>query len=564
MLERLIIDNIALIEHIDLELHDGLNVLTGETGAGKSIVIDGVNLVLGGRTNRELVSSNKPKARVEAFFDISNSEGVKSALSERGIEYEDDRLVIVREITAEGKSVSRINGEIVSLNILREITSRLVDVHGQHEHQSLLNPSNHIDIIDSFEQDAILPVKELVRTEYSAYSRLTSELNSGFVSEAERERRIDILTYQINEIDAAKLSVGEESRIKEEIELLSNSETISEALEASGELVCGERGALEMVRRAAAKLGRIGGFSAQYDELYKRIDSLYYELEDVSYNLRDLRIGYEYDPERLNELERRLDIISSLKRKYGVSIEGVLGFREEAQDELERLMGSKERRERLEKERENTSQRYFEAASELTALRKRAAKRVAEQIIAQLSDLGMKNARFDVAFDRCEGIHQNGVDRVEFMLCANSGENLKPLAKVASGGELSRIMLAMKTVLAASDGIPTLIFDEVDTGISGVTAVRVGEKLTRIAKHRQVLSITHLPQIAAFADCHLLVEKNAADDRTITTLKEISGVERTREIARIMGASGEYDTLAMQHAGSLIASAEAFKGRLTE
>lgn len=564
MLERLIIDNIALIEHIDLELHDGLNVLTGETGAGKSIVIDGVNLALGGRANKDLISSNKPKARVEAFFDISNLESVKAALSERGIGYEDCQLIIVREITAAGKSVSRINGEIVSLNILREITSRLVDVHGQHEHQSLLNPSNHIDIIDSFAQDEVLPVKELVGAEYSAYSKLISELNSGFVSEGERERRIDILTYQINEIDAAKLSPGEESQIKEEIELLSNSETISEALEISGDRICGERGALETLRRAAAELGRISGFSAQYDELHKRIDCLYYELEDASYALRDLRIGYEYDPGRLDELERRLDIISALKRKYGGSIEGVLNFREKAQNELEGLMGSGERREQLKKELERAKQRYFEAADKLTALRKRAAKRVAEQVTGQLSDLGMKKAHFDVAFERCEGIHHNGVDRVEFMLCANAGENLKPLAKVASGGELSRIMLAIKTVLAASDGIPTLIFDEVDTGISGVTAVRVGEKLTRIARRRQVLSITHLPQIAAFADCHLLVEKTVDDDRTITNLREISGAERICEIARIMGARGESDTLAMRHAGSLIASAEEFKCRLTE
>lgn len=564
MLERLIIDNIALIEHVDLEFHDGLNVLTGETGAGKSIVIDGVNLALGGRANKELISSDKAKARVEAFFDISDSPNAARALDEYGIEYEDDQLVIVREITRAGKSISRINGEIVSLNILREITSRLVDVHGQHEHQSLLNPANHIDIIDAFDANSILPVKERVRSEYSEYSRLTSELNSGFISESERERRIDVLNYQINEIDAAKLSMGEDERLKEEIKLLANCETISEALESAAQLVCRENGALETLRKAAAELGRIGMFSAQYEELYERIDGLYYELEDASYSLRDLRIGYEYDPGRLNELENRLDAISSLKRKYGGSIENILTFREEAQSELERLTGSIERRERLEREREHSRQRYFEAAQTLTYLRKAAAERVAQQVMAQLSDLGMKKARFDAAFGTCAGIERNGVDRVEFMLCTNVGEELKPLAKVASGGELSRIMLAVKTVLADSDGIPTLIFDEVDTGISGVTAVRVGEKLTRIAKRRQVLSITHLPQIAAFADCHLLVEKNTIGEKTITTLKEISGTERAIEVARIMGASADSDVLAVQHAASLINSADEFKSKLAQ
>ena len=566
MLSRLIINNIALIEHLDIELHPGLNVLTGETGAGKSIIIDSVNLALGDRGSRELISSGKQKARVEAFFDIEESESMaalRERLEEMGIEELGDELIIVREITAAGKSLCRVNGEIVTLAALRALTETLVDVHGQHEHQSLLEPKKHIGILDAFCEKQIAPVRTEVGKLYESCREVENKLNSGFVSAEERERRLDILSYQIKEIDKAALSVGEEEAIEEELKLLSNAEKINDSLEKGGSLLSGDNGVLDKLRSACAQMGDIADLSEQYSEVYTRLDSAFYELEDVSYQLRDLAYGFEYSPERLNELEHRLDRITSLKRKYGGSVAAVLEFRDAAQAELDELTGADELRSKLSAERERLKKLYREAADKLTALRKAAAEELKAGVDRELNELGMEKAHFDVAFGEADGeMHKNGADEVEFLLSANRGEPLKPLSRVASGGELSRIMLAIKTVCAGSDGTPTLIFDEVDTGISGRTAVKVGERMSLVAKEKQVLSVTHLPQIAAFADCHLLVEKHIEGDRTVTQLRPLTESERRAELARIMGAeAGSSGESALAYAGELIASAEAFKQR---
>ena len=559
MLERIIIRNIALIEALDIELHPGLNVLTGETGAGKSIIIDGVNLILGERANKEIISTGKQKARVEAFFNIKNNEMVKKQLCEAGIEVENDSMAVVREITASGKSLSRINGEIVSLAMLRNITDSLVDVHGQHEHQSLLKPQKHIGMIDAYAETEILPVRQKVNALYSEYKKINSLLNAGFLSEGERERRMDILSYQIREIESAELSENEENEINEELLLLSNAERISCELEKSGELISGDRGALENLRLAAEAMADISEFSNRYSQLHTKLDGLFYELEDASYELRDMRLNYEYDPERLNELENRLDIINSMKRKYGGSVSAVLDFKAKAEDELAQIKGSEQRREKLTKERSQTEKEYRKEAQKLTQLRKAAAQKLEKTVTGQLKDLGMGKAEFSVKFyETNDDIRPDGMDDLEFMLSANSGEPLKPLAKVASGGELSRIMLALKTACAEADGVETLIFDEIDTGISGRTAVAVGEKMADAAKTHQVLSITHLPQIASFADCHFLVEKRSSGEKTETTLRKLSRKERCVELARIMG-SVDPDEAAVKYAGELINSAEKYK-----
>ncbi|MBQ7060970.1 MAG: DNA repair protein RecN [Clostridia bacterium] len=561
MLSRLIINNIALIEQLDIELAPGLNVLTGETGAGKSIIIDSVNLVLGDRGSRELISHGSQKARVEAFFDISGPEraAVEKQLSELGIESEEGELIIVREITASGKSLCRLNGEIVTLAALRAVTDSLVDVHGQHEHQSLLEPKKHIGILDAFGGAALIAQREKVNSVYDALKKVVGRLNSGFVSAEERERRLDILAYQIREIEKAGLSVGEEEAIEEELRLLSNAEKISNALEGGSELLSGDAGALEKLRSAADAVADIAGLSEQYGELYSRLDSAYYELEDAAYQLRDLSGSFEYSPERLNELEHRLDLITSLKRKYGGSVEAVLAFKDKAQAELDELTGADELRALLTAEKEQLLNAYRGECEKLTALRMETAETLKNGVNGELRQLGMEKAVFDVAFRAPDGaLRRNGLDEVEFMLSANSGEPLRPLSKVASGGELSRIMLAIKTVCAASDGTPTLIFDEVDTGISGRTAVKVGERMSLVSRRKQVLSVTHLPQIAAFADCHLLVEKHTEGEKTVTSLRPLGAQERKEELARIMGAGSEAVS-ALSYAGELIASADAFK-----
>ncbi len=559
MLERLLIKNIALISSLDIELNKGLNVLTGETGAGKSIIIDSVNLVLGERASKELIASNQQKARVEAVFSISKNAAVKQLLAESGLYSEDDELILMREITSSGKSLCRINGEMVPLATLHSIADSLVDIHGQHAHQSLLDPKKHMNIVDEFNAKDIIPVRSRVGELYRAYSEIYHRLNSGFVSAAERERRIDILSYQINEIEAAGLSVSEEKDITEELAMLSNAERISTSLETSIELLSGERGALDGLRRAVDAISRIADFSKQYSSIHSNLDSLYYELEDTAFQLRDLGYSFEFSPERLNELETRLDYINALKRKYGGSVEAVLEFMQECKNELNELSTSDELREKLKSELERLEKEYFDTSELLTKLRMEASERLSIKVTEQLHDLGMVKARFVARNTGTRGkVQLNGNDNIEFMLSANAGEPCRPLSKVASGGEISRIMLAIKTVCAEADAIPTLIFDEIDTGISGVTAVKVGEKMTRIAGTHQVICITHLPQIAAFADTHLLVEKKTIDDVTHSTLRELTKAEQKMELARIMG-SVDADESAVKYAEQLIRASDKFK-----
>lgn len=559
MLERLLIKNIALISSLDIELGAGFNVLTGETGAGKSIIVDSVNLVLGERASRELIAVNQQKARVEAFFSIDGNQSVNRLLEESGLNSEDDELILMREITASGKSICRVNGEIVPLATLHMIADSLVDIHGQHAHQSLLDPKKHMSMVDEFSLKDIEPVRKRVGRIYHEYKEIEQKLNSGFVSEAERERRIDILSYQINEIEAAHISAAEEKEIAEELSLLINAERISVALESGNELLSGESSVLNGVRKAADALARISGLSKQYEDIYSRIDGLYYELEDAAYQLRDLSLGFEYSSERLNELETRLDYINSLKRKYGGDVQAVLDYMYKCRQELDELNSSDEIRVKLNARLKELSEEYKESAALLTKLRIKSADQLAKSVTEQLHELGMTKARFIASnTEMSDKIHINGNDNFEFMLSANAGEPCKPLIKVASGGELSRVMLAIKTVCADADEIPTLVFDEVDTGISGVTAVKVGEKMTRIANSHQVLCITHLPQIAAFADTHLLVEKNTVDGETHSTIRKLSSDERKMELARIMG-SVSADESAVKYAEQLINSSNAFK-----
>ena len=559
MLERLIIKNIALISSLDIELGGGLNVLTGETGAGKSIIIDSVNLVLGERASKDLIAVNQQKARVEALFSIKNNDTVKSLLNDNGLLSEDDELILMREITASGKSLCRINGEVVPLATLHLIADSLVDVHGQHTHQSLLDPKKHMHMVDEFNASEIIPVRNNVTELYRAYTEAERKLNSGFVSAEERERRIDILAYQINEIETAHLYAGEEEEITAELAVLSNAERISSSLDIASDIISGDRGSLGSVRKAADALSRISDISAVYSDIYERINSLYYELEDASYQLRDLSLSFEFSPERLNELENRMDYINSLKRKYGGSIEAVLEFMQNCKSELEELSSSDEIRGRLTKELARLKSEYFEASARLTALRNQAAQALSENVTKQLHELGMVNAQFTYVNNVSdEKLHINGSDSIEFMFSANAGEPCKPLAKVASGGELSRIMLAIKTVCADADAIPTLIFDEIDSGISGVTAIKVGEKMARIAASHQVLCITHLPQIAAYADSHFLVEKTMKNGETHSSLRQLGDEERRTELARIMG-SVNADESAVKYAQELISASEKYK-----
>ena len=555
MLERLMIENVALIDNLDLALGKGFTVLTGETGAGKSIIIDGLNLVLGSRGSRELISHGKQKCRVEAVFGIADKPLVAELLEKEELMSDDGELTIMRELSANGKSLCRVNGTIVPLSELKTITDLLVDVHGQHEHQSLLDEKNHLGVIDAYSEETIRPLLEKVNAIYSEYAAVTAKLNSGFLSEAERERRIDILKYQIKEIAAAKLVPNEEEGIEEELKLLTNAERITESLNSAGSLLSADGGTVASLKKAADELSFISEYSAQFSEVASRLNDLYYELEDASYSVRDLRLNSDFDPKRIDELETRLDVIDALKHKYGRTTEEVIAFMEHAKRELEELTGDASMREALEKKKAELRREYTAAAAELTNARKRSGEKLCALAEEQLKELGMKKAKLKAEFSLIDGEpHEGGSDACSLLLSANEGEPLKPLSKVASGGELSRIMLALKTVITEADGIPTLIFDEVDTGISGSTANTVGLRMKHIASAHQVLCVTHLPQIAAFADAHFVVEKHEEPGRTVTKVKRLEENERAAELARIMGAEGA-SAAAVTHAAELIKKA---------
>ena len=555
MLERLFIENIALIEKLDLELGGGFTVLTGETGAGKSIIIDGLNLVLGSRGSRELISYGKQKCRVEAVFDISEKPEVGAVLREMELD-DGGELTVMRELSVNGKSLCRVNGVVIPLAQLKRITDLLVDVHGQHEHQSLLDEKNHLGVIDAYKQELTAPMKDEVNAVYAEYAKVVSKLNSGFLSEAERERRIDILKYQINEIAGAHISKDEEKGIKEELTLLTNAERITGSLGSASELLSGDDGAVAKLKEAVDALGDISGFSPQFGEVFSRLSDLYYEVEDASYSVRDMRLDSDFDPKRIDELETRLDVLDGLKHKYGRTLEEVLQFMDGAQKELDELTGDASLREELEKKKSELFGKYMASAERLTAARKESAAELCALAQEQLKALGMKKARLGAEFSLIDGEpHEDGRDEVSLLLSANEGEPMKPLSKVASGGELSRIMLALKTVLTDADGIPTLVFDEVDTGISGVTANTVGLRMKRIAAKHQVLCVTHLPQIAAFAKNHYVVTKREEAGRTLTSVRLLTDEERPYELARIMGAEGAGGA-AVSHAAELIKRAE--------
>jgi len=560
VLQQLSIKNIALIQQLSLEFDEGFHVFTGETGAGKSILIDAINFILGERVSRDIIKTGEARASVEAAFFIGENDAVSARLETLGVEYDpDDVLILSRELTASGKNTCRINGCMVNLAGLKSVGDLLVDIHGQHEHQSLLNVSRHITFLDAFNIDTITPLKLQVADIYSKFSAVEKQLNCGFPSEQERLRRLDMLAYQINEIDAAKLIDGEEEQLLAQRRLLSNAQAILSALEDSyNSIVNDEPGALIQADRSVKALEPIRDMSEDYSGIYSRLQEAYYILEDASFILRDVKNSFEFQPDLLEQVESRLDQIHILKRKYGSSIADILSLRDKLSEEQDALLQNDQLREQLEAEKAQLLALYIHAEQELSGRRKDTAAALDAAITEQLHSLGMQSAKFHTeitsASDRRP--QKNGLDQVEFLLSANAGEPLKPLSKVASGGELSRIMLAIKTIFADVDGVPTIIFDEIDTGISGRIAVVVGEKIKYISASRQVLCVTHLPQIAAMAQAHYFVEKIEEGGKTFTNVRMLNMEERCNELARIMGA-GQADVRALEHARELLLHGQA-------
>lgn len=561
MLKQLSIRNIALIDQQLIEFFDGFSVLTGETGAGKSIIIEALNFVLGERASRELIKSGEEKASVEATFHLKQDEPVMDALQEQGIDCEEGELTLYREFTASGKNVCRANGTLINTSALKLIGDALVDIHGQHAHQSLLDEKKHILLLDRFAGKEALEVKARVASLYHKATEARRLLSAAQFNEQERIRRIDLLTYQMQEIDAARLTDGEEEQLEEQRGLLQNAQAVMEGLEGANAALSGDEaesgGALASISIALHMLDGIARLRADYQQLSDKLHALYYDLEDASYTLRDYKADFSFEPGMLDEIESRLELISTLKRKYGASIAEILAYREKSAEELDLIDNAEERREQLAKDYAAAKAEYDMESAALSSLRKAAAERLSARLLPELSDLGMPHAAFSARFETLSGEipSAGGIDDVEFLLSTNRGEPVKSLSKVASGGELSRIMLSFKSVLADLDGIPTMVFDESDSGISGQIGTAVAVKMRQIAKNHQVLCITHLPQIAAYANHQYLVYKEETGEHTRSNAIQLTQQQRAREIARIMGSSGE-DAVALEHAQQLIDAAE--------
>lgn len=565
MLSKLVIENVALIDRLNMEFASGFNVMTGETGAGKSIIIDAVNLALGERASRELIKSGKDKAKVEATFENISNKKIDAILEENSIESQTDgSLMLCREVSASGKSVCRVNGTVVPLAVQKRISDALVDIHGQHEHQALLDPETHVDFLDAFAGEEADALKSEVRQIAAQHARLAAMRHEGFMSEAERERELDILSFQINEITAAGIASGEEEALNSEKKLLANAETIALALNEANVCLSGDdnelSGALSAVKEAQRQLLAIEKYNNEYEETAKRLLDIYYNLEDCAFSIRDNEAKVQADPQRLNQIEERLELLSHLKRKYGGTIEAVNEFLDNSRARLDTITSMEARREKLEKELLACEKLYAQRAKKLTSVREKAAKRLVTELTEQFKKLGLTRARVEVNIecDDYSSVREMGADTVEFMLSANPGEPLKPLAKVASGGEISRIMLAFKAIFAKLDCVGTMIFDEIDTGISGAAAATVGEKMLEIASGAQVICITHLPQIAALADIHFMVKKETDGKSTSVSVAPLEREERVKSIADMMdGGSGSEH--GREHSLELILRAEKIK-----
>lgn len=531
MLEQLTIKNVAVIDKLEVSFKNGMSVLTGETGAGKSIIIDSINMILGSRSNKELVRRGAEKAEVQAVFTMTDE--VRDMLEENEIDTDDDCIIISRRLTADGKSSARINGTVVTVNTLRDIADMLINIHGQHDNQALLTPSKHIDFLDDYAGAS----KDEYKSLYNKRRETEKQIKSLQTDEQERMHKLDLLSYQVNEITVAKLEIGEEEELLSSRRLLENAERINEcAASAYANLYDYSDGmsAYDLISRAVDSVSEIAELSPEMKDAYEALSNAMYSIEDAAREVRDFGNNVEFDEQALDETEERLDLINKLKRKYGATVEDIIKFGENAQKELEKIEMSDEESERLTKELNEINEKLKTAAGKLTKERIAAAKKLEKEIENALHELNMEKAKFSVSVTP-QDYTQNGADFVEFMIATNPGEDLKPLVKIASGGELSRVMLAIKSILAKSDGVDTLIFDEIDTGVSGSAAQKIADKLKAIGTDKQVICITHLPQLASTADNHFLIVKDTDGELASTTLCELDYDGRVKELARIVG-----------------------------
>ncbi len=579
MLRRLVINNVALIEKAEMEFSDGLNILTGETGSGKTVIIDSINAITGRRTDREMIRTGEDRASIEALFETGDriSEKLKELA---GIDPEPDGTIIIsREFAASGKNVCRINGRLATISMLRQLGECLLDMHGQHDNQSLLRTGTHLDLLDSYGGKGIAALKQEYSELYHSYCRIKEKLDSLKNSSMERARREDLYRYQAEEIKKAGLKSGEEEELRDRKSLIVNSEKIMNGLSTAYELLEGDGSAqahdaaLEKIGSALTALASAAQFDGRNSDTLEKLQDVYYQLEEIAAAIRETRDSTDFEPGSLEIVDDRLDLIYGLKRKYGATIEEINVYYEKVTAELKELQDDSEAIETLEAEYARTGTALYSTACRLNGLRGEAAAKLKDKVMAELEDLEMKKSLFEVSIEfhgvnaeqgnvetgisECD-YSPDGLDRIEFLISPNPGEPLKPLSKIASGGEMSRIMLAIKTILAESDAIPTLVFDEIDAGVSGKAAMKVAEKLALVSCTHQIICVTHLAQIACMADRHFVIRKAVvgAATRTMTELLDRQGVER--EIATILGGD-RLSKATHAHTCELLANAERYK-----
>ena len=538
MLSLLHIENIAVIESADISFDRGFNVLTGETGAGKSIVIDAISAILGERAYRDMIRTGTERASVRAvFIDVPQLQW----FAENGVDY-DPETVISREIHLDGKNTCRVNGTLVNVSILRKLGIQLINIHGQHDSAALFDEENHLSFLDAFAENAGL--RQEYADKYEAVAKLRREIAALTMDESEKIRRMETLKYQIAEIEKAELEPGEDEVLEDRRKVLQNAEKLSNGMETAVECLYGGEdsdGASGLMAQAEYALTRLARFSDSFAALHDRVSDLMYQVQDVAEEVRDARDSLSYSADELEQIETRLDVIHKLRRKYGATCEEILAYLNRAKTELDEMEFSDDHLERLKKTLKKAEKEAWDAAKTLRKNRQESANTMSVRILSELAQLDMPRVQFSCEFTETE-LSANGADAVAFYMSANAGEALKPLSKVASGGELARIMLAMKNVLAEKDQVATLIFDEVDTGVSGRAAQKVAEKLRSVAEHKQVLCVTHLPQLAALANTHLLIAKSERDGRTYTSVTPLDTEGRKRELARIIGGTNITET----------------------
>ncbi len=526
MIHHISIENFAIIENTSIDFEEGLNIITGETGSGKSIVIEAISLALGSRADSAFVRHGAQKAVVQLAGELYG-----------------DEIVITREVSAAGKNLCKLNGQLVTLGELSETCRRLADIHGQYDNQSLLNPDNHIKLVDSFHGETIAPLKETYQDAYAAYQDAKSRLNKLLSAEQDNLKKLDFYRFEQSEIENAQLTPGEDESLSERISILQNSEKIFDAVETSYELLSsGERDVISSMGTGLHALQGISEYSKEIQALTEEFADIYYRLEDLSSELRRIRDDVTFSPEELDDSIARISQIDGLKKKYGSTIEEILTYYDTISEELNQIENFDDVKAQLQAETEATYSALSEKAGQLTEARKASAKELESAIERELHDLNFGSAKLSIDFQPSESFGPDGNDNVEFLISTNKGEPLKPLVKIASGGEISRIMLAIKNITGTYDNIPTMIFDEIDAGISGITASIVGRKLYQIAKNHQIICITHLPQIAASGDTHYRIYKEENDSSTFTTVEKLSAAETIDEIARLLGGENITET----------------------